>query len=178
CWAALTLQRELASYAIEVRRAEGLNFSVRMGINSGEVVVGQIGEDLRVEYTAVGHTVGLAQRMESIAEPAKAYLTDQTAELVSGYLDLDDLGEFDIKGVSEPVRVHALAGAGGARSRLDISRARGFTKFVGRGDELSTLQAALEQARSGNGAVVGVVGGAGGGKGSMWPEFAARCRSA
>ena len=176
CWAALTLQRELAAYATEVRRAEGLSFSVRMGINSGEVVVGQIGEDLRVEYTAVGHTVGLAQRMESLAEPGKAYLTDHTAKLVTGYLDLDDLGEFDVKGVSEPVRVHALAGAGGAHSRLDISRARGFTKFVGRGDELATLQAALEQARGGSGAVVGVVGEAGVGKSRLCNEFVERCR--
>jgi class 3 adenylate cyclase/tetratricopeptide (TPR) repeat protein len=176
CWAALTLQRELASYATEVRRGEGLSFSVRMGINSGEVVVGQIGEDLRVEYTAVGHTVGLAQRMESLAEPGKAYLTDQTAELVSGYLDLDDLGEFDVKGVSEPVRVYALAGAGGARSRLDISRARGFTRFVGRGDELATLQAALEQSQNGSGVVVGVVGEAGVGKSRLCHEFVERAR--
>ncbi len=149
CWAALTLHRELAVYAAEVRRGEGLSFSVRMGLNSGEVIVGAIGEDLRLEYTAIGHTVGLAQRMESLAEPGRAYLTDQTAKLVSGYLDLDDLGEFDVKGVGEPVRVHALAGAGGARSRLDISRARGFTRFVGREDELATLQAALEQSREG-----------------------------
>jgi class 3 adenylate cyclase/tetratricopeptide (TPR) repeat protein len=176
CWAALTLQRELAAHASEVRRRQGLSFTVRMGMNSGEVVVGQIGEDLRVEYTAVGHTVGLAQRMESLAEPGKAYLTDYTAKLVSGYLDLDDLGEFDVKGVSEPIRVHALAGAGGAHSRLDISRARGFTKFVGRGDELATLEAALEQARSGNGAVVGVVGEAGVGKSRLCHEFVERCR--
>ncbi len=176
CWAALTLQRELADYAAEVRRGQGLSFAVRMGINSGEVVVGQIGEDLRIEYTAVGHTVGLAQRMESLAEPGKAYLTDQTAKLVSGYLDLDDLGEFDVKGVSEPVRVYALAGAGGAHSRLDISRARGFTRFVGRGDELATLEAALEQARSGSGAVVGVVGEAGVGKSRLCHEFIERCR--
>ncbi len=176
CWAALTLQRELAAYATEVRRGEGLSFSVRMGINSGEVVVGQIGEDLRVEYTAVGHTVGLAQRMESLAEPGKAYLTEHTAKLVSGYLDFDDLGEFDVKGVSEPVRVHALAGAGGAHTRLDISRARGFSRFVGRGDELATLDAALEQARSGNGAVVGVVGEAGVGKSRLCHEFVERCR--
>ena len=177
CWAALTLQRELASYAAEVRRTEGLSFSVRMGINSGEVVVGAIGEDLRVEYTAIGHTVGLAQRMESLAEPGKAYLTDHTAKLVSGYLDLDDLGEFDVKGASGPVRVHALAGAGGARSRLDISRARGFTRFVGREDELATLEAALEQARSGSGGVVvGVVGEAGVGKSRLCHEFVERCR--
>jgi class 3 adenylate cyclase/tetratricopeptide (TPR) repeat protein len=176
CWAALTLQRELASHATEVRRTDGLSFSVRMGINSGEVVVGQIGEDLRVEYTAVGHTVGLAQRMESLAEPGKAYLTDHTAKLVAGYLDLDDLGEFDVKGVSEPVRVHALAGAGGARSRLDIAQARGFTKFVGRRDELATLEAALEQARSGSGVVVGVVGEAGVGKSRLCHEFVERAR--
>jgi class 3 adenylate cyclase/tetratricopeptide (TPR) repeat protein len=176
CWAALTLQRELAAYATEVRRGEGLNFSVRMGINSGEVVVGQIGEDLRVEYTAVGHTVGLAQRMESLAEPGKAYLTDHTAKLVSGYLDLDDLGEFDVKGVTKPVHVHALAGAGGAHTRLEISRARGFTRFVGRGDELTTLEAALEHARSGSGAVVGVVGEAGVGKSRLCHEFVERAR--
>ncbi len=176
CWAALTLQRELAAHAIEVRRAEGLSFSVRMGINSGEVVVGQIGEDLRIEYTAVGHTVGLAQRMESLAEPGKAYLTDHTAKLVAGYLDLEDLGEFDVKGVSEPVRVHVLAGAGGAHSRLDISRARGFTRFVGRGDELGTLEAALEQSQNGSGAVVGVVGEAGVGKSRLCHEFVERAR--
>jgi len=176
CWAALTLQRELAAYATEVRRSDGLNFSVRMGINSGEVVAGQIGDDLRLEYTAVGHTVGLAQRMESLAEPGKAYLTEHTARLVSGYLDLDDLGEFDVKGVSEPVRVHALAGAGAAHTRLDISRARGFTRFVGRGDELTTLDAALEQARNGSGAVVGVVGEAGVGKSRLCHEFLERAR--
>ncbi len=176
CWAALTLHRELAAYAGEVRRTEGLSFSVRMGINSGEVIVGAIGEDLRVEYTAIGHTVGLAQRMESLAEPGRAYLTEQTAKLVSGYLDLDDLGEFDVKGVSEPVRVHALAGAGGARSRLDISQARGFTRFVGREDELATLQAALEQSRDGRGVVVGVVGEAGVGKSRLCHEFVERCR--
>jgi class 3 adenylate cyclase/tetratricopeptide (TPR) repeat protein len=176
CWAALTLHRELAAYAAEVRRTDGLSFSVRMGINSGEVVVGAIGEDLRLQYTAIGHTVGLAQRMESLAEPGRAYLTEQTAKLVSGYLDLDDLGEFDVKGVSEPVRVHALAGAGGAHSRLDISRARGFTRFVGREDELATLQAALEQSRDGSGVVVGVVGEAGVGKSRLCHEFVERCR--
>ena len=176
CWAALTLQRELAAYATEVRRSDGLNFSVRIGINSGEVVVGQIGDDLRLEYTAVGHTVGLAQRMESLAEPGRAYLTEHTARLVSGYLDLDDLGEFDVKGVSEPVHVHALAGAGGAHTRLDISRARGFTRFVGRGDELTTLEAALEQARGERGTVVGVVGEAGVGKSRLCHEFLERAR--
>jgi class 3 adenylate cyclase len=176
CWAALALQRDLATYATEVRRSQGLSFSVRIGLNSGEVVVGTIGEDLGVEYTAVGHTVGLAQRMESLAEPGRAYLTNHTAKLVAGYLDLEDLGEFDIKGVSDPVHVYALLGAGAARSRLDISRARGFTRFVGRADELATLEAALEQARNGKGAVVGVVGEAGVGKSRLCHEFVERAR--
>src|SRR5437870_2898933 len=98
CYAALHLQRELAAYAAELRRGLGLSFSVRMGLNSGEVVVGQIGEDLAMEYTAIGHTVGLAQRIEQLAEPGKAYLTEHAAALAEGHLALADLGEFQIKG--------------------------------------------------------------------------------
>ena len=127
CYAALHLQEELASYAAELRREQGLNFSVRMGLNSGEVVVGAIGEDLGMDYTAIGHTVGLAQRMEQLAEPGKAYLTEHTASLVEGYLALTDLGEFQVKGASRALRVHELTGVGAARGRLDVSRARGFS---------------------------------------------------
>ncbi len=176
CFTALHLAKELAEYANELRRTQGLNFSVRMGLNSGEVVVGAIGDDLKLDYTAVGHTVGLAQRMESLAEPGKAYVTEATAKLVAGYIDLRDLGEFEVKGVSEPVRVHELVGAGAARGRLDISRARGFTRFVGREEEVKTLETALEQAQAGNGSVVGVVGEAGVGKSRLCAEFAERCR--
>lgn len=176
CFAALHLADELAEYATELRRTQGLNFSVRIGLNSGEVVVGAIGEDLSLEYTAIGHTVGLAQRMESLAEPGKAYLAPETAKLVAGYLNLRDLGEFEVKGVSEPIRIHELVGAGVARSRLDISRARGFTRFVGREEEVQTLEAALEAAQAGNGSVVGVVGEAGVGKSRLCHEFAERCR--
>ena len=89
CYAALHLQRELAAYAAELAAQQGLSFSVRMGLNSGEVVVGAIGEDLGMAYTAIGHTVGLAQRMEQLAEPGKVYLTQHTASLVEGYLALD-----------------------------------------------------------------------------------------
>jgi class 3 adenylate cyclase len=176
CFAALSLGDELGAYATELRREQGINLSVRIGINSGEVVVGAIGDDLSLEYTAIGHTVGLAQRMESLAEPGKAYVTDNTARLVAGYVDLRDLGEFDVKGASGRMRVHEVAGAGAARSRLDISRARGFTRFVGRDDELAALEAALESARSGNGTVVGVVGEPGVGKSRLCHEFAERCR--
>jgi class 3 adenylate cyclase len=103
CYAALHLQRELAAYAAELRRAHGLGFSERMGLNSGEVVVGAIGEDLAMEYTAVGHTVGLAQRMEQIAAADRVYLSEHAASLVEGYLALGDLGEFQVKGVGRPL---------------------------------------------------------------------------
>ena len=104
---------------------QGLNFSVRIGINSGEVVAGAIGEDGEREYTAVGHTVGLAQRMEALAEPGKAYLTEHAAELAQGYLELEDLGEFEIKGASRPIRVFELVGVGlGALAARPLARAR------------------------------------------------------
>jgi class 3 adenylate cyclase len=92
CYAALHLQQELRRYADKLRLERGLAFSVRMGLNSGEVVVGKIGDDLRMDYTAQGHTVGLAQRMEGLAEAGRIYLTEHTAKLVGGYFTLRDLG--------------------------------------------------------------------------------------
>src|ERR687890_1020468 len=100
CYTALQMLEDVSEYAGELRRAEGLNFSLRIGINSGEVVAGAIGAGGEGEYTAIGHTVGLAQRMEALAEPGKAYLAEAAAELAHGYLDLEDLGEFEIKGAS------------------------------------------------------------------------------
>jgi class 3 adenylate cyclase/tetratricopeptide (TPR) repeat protein len=177
CWAALHLRGELSRHTTEVKRAHGLGFSTRMGIHSGEVVVGKIGDDLRMDYTAQGHTVGLAQRMESLASPDTCYLTDTTAVLVRGYFELEDLGEFTVKGVRTPVRVHRLAGAGTARTRFDVSRSRGLTRFVGRDPDMATLEAALEQAQAGHGQIVGVVAEAGTGKSRLCFEFAARCRA-
>ncbi|MEO8093287.1 MAG: adenylate/guanylate cyclase domain-containing protein, partial [bacterium] len=171
CYAALHLQGELASQAAELRRTEGLSLSVRIGINSGEVVVGSIGADLGMEYTAIGHTVGLAQRMESLAEPGKAYLTEHTASLVEGYLALRDHGEFQIKGARQPLRVYELTGTGSARGRLDVSRSRGFSRFVGREDEVQVLARAFEQALAGEPQVIGIVGEAGVGKSRLCHEF-------
>src|SRR3954452_22622886 len=101
CYAALQMLDDVAEYAAELRRGPGLNFSTRIGINSGEVVAGAIGAGGEGEYTAIGHTVGLAQRMEALAEPGTAYLTEATAALASGFLDLKELGEFEIKGASQ-----------------------------------------------------------------------------
>jgi class 3 adenylate cyclase/tetratricopeptide (TPR) repeat protein len=179
CYAALRMLEDVGEYAAELRRGEGLNFSVRVGINSGEVVAGAIGagSSSSADYTAIGHTVGLAQRMEALAEPGKAYLTEGTAELAQGFLELADLGEFEIKGASRPIRVFELAGVGQARSRLDLSRERGFSRFVGRGREMSTLEEAFENAEKSKGEVVAVVADPGVGKSRLCLEFAERRRA-
>jgi class 3 adenylate cyclase/tetratricopeptide (TPR) repeat protein len=177
CYAALYLQGELARYSTEVKRARGANLSTRIGINSGEVVVGKIGDDLRMDYTAQGHTVGLAQRMEQLASPDTCYVSPATAARVDGYFDLEDLGAFTVKGASAPLRVHRLAGPGKAATRFDVSRSRGLTRFVGRDVDMATLEAALEEAQAGHGQVVGVVAEAGTGKSRLCFEFAERCRA-
>jgi class 3 adenylate cyclase len=177
CYAALKMLDDISEYAAELRRTRGLNFSTRLGVNSGEVVAGAIGEGSESGYTAIGYTVGLAQRMEALAEPGKAYLTEATAELARGYLELGDLGEFEIKGASRPVRVFELIGIGSARSRLDLSRERGFSRFVGRDEEMAVLEAGLDLAKGGEGAVVAIVAEPGVGKSRLCHEFAERARA-
>ena len=176
CYAALYLRDEIARYATEVKRRHGIGFSTRMGINSGEVIVGSIGDDLRMDYTAQGHTVGLAQRMEALASPDTCYVSAAAAALVAGYFTLDDLGEFQIKGATAAVHVYRLNDIGTSRSRFDISRNRGLSRFVGRAADLRTLEDALTQAATGNGQVVGVVADAGTGKSRLCFEFLERCR--
>jgi predicted ATPase/class 3 adenylate cyclase len=176
CYAALHLRDELRRYADELRRSRGLNFSVRLGLHSGPVVVGKIGDDLRMDYTAQGQTVGVASRVEQLAEAGCVYLTQEVARAVGRYFELRDLGEFELKGVAVPLRVHALEGVGMFRTRLDVSRARGFSKFVGRVDEMAVLEEALRAATAGQGRVVGVVGDAGVGKSRLCMEFLRRCR--
>ena len=177
CYAALQLREEVRGYAEELKRSRGLGFAVRMGINSGEVVVGKIGNDLRMDYTAQGHTVGVAARMEQLADPGTAYVSEATASLVRGFFELRQLGSFELKGVAEPVGVCALEGLGELRTRLDVSRARGFSRFVGREREVSVLESALSQAREGNGQVIGVVGDAGVGKSRLCLEFVEGARA-
>ena len=140
---------DVAAYAAELRREKGLNFSTRIGINSGEVVAGAIGEGARLDYTAIGHTVGLAQRMEAAGRAGQGLPDREHRRAGRGYLDLEDLGEFEIKGASRPVQVFELAGVGQARSRLDLARERGFSSFVGRAAELGRLEEALARAKGG-----------------------------
>jgi len=176
CHAALQIKETLRDYA-RALAARGLEFAVRMGLNSGEVVLGRIGEDLRMDYTAVGHTVGLAARMEQLAAPGTVCLTEHTARLVEGFFTLRDRGTPPMRGVSVPVRVYELEGVGPLRTRLDASRRRGFSRLVGREEELAWLAAILELAVAGDGQVVGVVGDAGVGKSRVCLEFVERCRA-
>jgi predicted ATPase/class 3 adenylate cyclase len=177
CYAALWLRDALREHADELRVSRGLSFSVRMGLNSGEVVVGKIGDDLRMDYTAQGHTVGLAARMQQLAEPGKALLAGRTIERAEGYFALRDLGETIVTGVEAPVRVAELEGVGRMRTRFDRSRARGLSRFVGRDEELERLEAALARSLAGDGQVVGVVAEAGAGKSRLCHELAERCRA-
>ena len=127
CYAALHLRDELRRFAQGLRRGRGLDVATRIGINSGEVVVGKIGDDLRMDYTAQGHTVGLARRMEALAEVGKIYLTAATALRIEGFFALEDLGAFNVKGASAPVHAYALEGLGRLRTRFDRARARGLS---------------------------------------------------
>jgi class 3 adenylate cyclase/tetratricopeptide (TPR) repeat protein len=177
CYAALHLRDELRRYADELRLSRGLNFSVRMGLNSGEVVVGKIGDDLRMDYTAQGYTVGLAARMQQIAAADHAYLTGQTARVVEGFFQLRDLGPTQVPGIERPVDVHELEGTGPLRTRFEVSRKRGLSRFVGRAGEMAVLEAALEHTIAGQGQAVGVVGEAGVGKSRLCYEFTEHCRA-
>ncbi len=177
CYAALHLRDAVREYANEVRVRHGVPFGVRIGLNSGDVVVGKIGDDLRMDYTAQGHTVGLAQRMEGLAESGHACLSEHTARLVTGYFQLQDLGRTKVKGVSEPVGLFDLEGVGPFRTRLDRSRARGLSTFVGRDTEMGLLEAAMQHAQTGQGRIVGVVAEAGVGKSRLCFEFTERCRA-
>ncbi|MGH7501781.1 MAG: ATP-binding protein [Longimicrobiales bacterium] len=174
CAAALDMARDASALAQAVRRESGLDFAVRMGLNSGEVVVGRIGDDLRMDYTAQGHVVGLAARVQQLAPAGGASMTEQTARLASGFFELADRGEHQLKGASAPVRVFDLRGPGPIQSRLDRSRARGFSRFVGRDRELAVLERGLREAQAGTPNVVLITGEPGTGKSRLCHEFIER----
>jgi class 3 adenylate cyclase/tetratricopeptide (TPR) repeat protein len=171
CYAALRMQESIKRYAEEIRRTEGIPIQIRVGLNSGEVVVRSIGSDLKMDYTAVGQTTHLAARMEQMATAGSIFITPETLRLAEGYVQVKLLGPVNVKGMNEPVQVHEVTGAGLARSRLQAAAARGLTRFVGRDAETEQLRKALEQARADHGQVVGVVGEPGLGKSRLFFEF-------
>ncbi len=175
CLATLELHRALEPFVRELA-AEEVALAVRVGLNSGEVIVGEIGGVGRIDYTAVGHTVALARRMESLAPAGSTALSSVTAALVTGEFRLRELGELEVKGSSVPQRVFELVGKAPSRDRVEAAGARGgLSPFVGREREQSALQAALERAAQGDGQVVGLVGEPGVGKSRLAHEFAERC---
>jgi class 3 adenylate cyclase/tetratricopeptide (TPR) repeat protein len=171
CYAALRMQEAIRRHTAELRRSHGLEVQIRVGLNSGEVVVGSIGGDLRMDYTAIGQTTHLAARMEQLATPGTIRLTGETLRLAEGWIRVKPLGPMPVKGLGEPVEVHELIGAAAARTRLQAASTRGLSRFVGRDTEMVQLRAAAEQAGRGQGQMVAVVGEPGVGKSRLFHEF-------
>ena len=177
CYAALRMQEQVKRYAEVARRTAGVPVHIRVGMNSGEVVVRSIGSDLHMDYTAVGQTTHLAARMEQLARQDAVLITADTARFAEGYVEVEPLGAVPVKGVAAPVEVYEVKGAGPVRTRLQASATRGLTRFVGRHAELEQLRAALDQAGRGSGQVVAVVGEPGVGKSRLFHEFIASHRT-
>src|SRR5262249_8841503 len=171
CYAALRMQDAVRRYSEELRRAQGVEVQIRVGLNSGDVVVRAIGSDLRMDYSAVGRRRNLAARMEQLAAPGSIRLTAETLHRAEGFVQVTPLGPVPVKGLTEPVDVFELVGAGAARTRLAAAARRGLTRFVGRTAELEQLRDALERAGQGHGQVVAVVGEPGVGKSRLFWEL-------
>src|SRR3989454_2849200 len=172
CYAALRMQESVKKYADEVRRSHAAVVKIRVGLNSGEVVVRAIGSDLRMDYTAVGQMTHLAARMEQLADPGAIVITPETLALAEGYVEVKPLGPVPVKGLTDPVEVYEVTGVGPARTRLQAGARRGLTRFVGRDAEIEHLRRVLDQAAAGHGQVVAIVGEAGVGKSRLVYEFA------
>jgi class 3 adenylate cyclase len=171
CYAALAMQESIRHYSEEVRRRYGLEVQIRVGLNSGEVVVRAIGSDLHMDYSAIGQTTHLAARMEQLAPPGSIRLTAATLRLAEGFIQVNALGPVPVKGLREPVEVCELVGATAVRRRLQATVARGLTRFVGRQTELDALRQALERTGRGQGQLVAVIGEPGVGKSRLVYEF-------
>ena len=171
CYAALRMQETVTRYADEVQRLQGVPVTIRVGLNSGEVVVRAIGSDLHMDYTAVGQTTHLAARMEQMAKPGSVLATADTLRLAEGFVAVKPLGPVPVKGLAEAVEVYEVTGAGPARTRLQAAARRGLTRFVGRDAELGQLRRAQQLAADGHGQVAAVVGEAGVGKSRLVYEF-------
>src|SRR5437870_40051 len=171
CYAALRMQESVKKYAEAVRRSHAAVVKIRVGLNSGEVVVRAIGSDLHMDYTAVGQTTHLAARMEQLADPGAIVITPDTLALAEGYVEVKSLGPVQVKGLAEAVEVYEVTGAGPARTRLQASARRGLTRFVGRDAELEQLRRAQQLAGDGHGQVAAAVGEAGVGKSRLTYEF-------
>jgi len=171
CYAALRMQESVTRYGDEIQRSEGVPITIRIGLNSGEIVVRGIGNDLHMDYTVIGQTAHMAARMEQMAKPGSILTTAQTMKLAEGYVAATPLGPVQVKGIADPVPVYEVTGAGSARTRLQVAAARGLTRFVGRGAEMERLRRAHQLAQQGRGQIAAIVGEAGVGKSRLVQEF-------
>jgi class 3 adenylate cyclase/tetratricopeptide (TPR) repeat protein len=171
CYAALSMQESVKKYAEEMRRSHAAVLMIRVGLNSGEVVVRAIGSDLHMDYTAVGQTTHLAARMEQAALPGAILVTADTMRLVEGYVRAKPIGPVNVKGLREAVHAYEVTGADRVRTRLDASAGRGLSRFVGRDREVDQLCDFLARAGAGHGQLVAVVGEPGVGKSRLFREF-------
>ena len=171
--AAMAIHREMARFSERVKedRKTIRPLKMRVGIHTGPVVVGTLGNDLRVEFKAVGETVNLASRMEGLADPGTTYVTDDTFKLTEGFFRFEALGEKEVKGKREPVKVYRVIAPSTRRTRFDVSAERGLTPFVGRQRELDLLLDALERVKGGRGQAISIISEAGLGKSRLLYEF-------
>jgi len=171
CYATLAMQRAIGEYGEKIERECGVEFKMRIGLNSGPVIVSYVGNDLRMDYTAIGDTVNLASRMETNAKPGTVLVSSDTYKIARDFFNFDPLGKVEVKGKEEPVEAYQLIEAGEVETRIGASVARGLTKFVGRQREIVALKEAYEKVHSGSGQVVGIVGEAGVGKSRLILEL-------
>ncbi|HXJ78413.1 MAG TPA: adenylate/guanylate cyclase domain-containing protein [Candidatus Methylomirabilis sp.] len=172
--AALGIRAALAEYRADLQRGQGIDFQVRQGLNTGLVVVGSIGSDLRMDYTAVGDTTNVAARLLQAATPGQVVISESVHRAAAGYFDTEALGALALKGKREPVPAWLVLSPRGARTRLDVGAERGLTSFVGRERELQILEDCFRRAETGQGQVVLVVGEPGIGKSRLLRELQQR----
>ncbi|NIP51682.1 MAG: AAA family ATPase, partial [Phycisphaerae bacterium] len=161
-----------SKYGEKIKKKTGAEFRMRIGLNSGPVIVGSIGDDLRMDYTAVGDTTNLAARIQQKANPGEVWVSQETRNIVRDYFQDRPEGEIQIKGKSRPQPTYCvIAKRPGVRTRFEAVLMRGVTEFVGRGPEMEALQAAFKKAKNGDAQIVDVVGEAGVGKSRLVYEF-------
>jgi len=171
CHAALSIQKAMKGYGNRLRSDLGIEFKLRIGLNSGHVVVGSIGDDLRMDYTAVGDTTNLASRMEEMANPDNSLVSASTYALTKDFFEFESLGKVEIKGKGALQDAYRLLKTGEVETRIEAAAVRGLSKFVGRTREMEAIKECFEKALSGSGQVVGVVGEAGVGKSRLLIEL-------
>jgi predicted ATPase/class 3 adenylate cyclase len=170
---AMAIHREMARFSDRIRREKKdiLSLKMRIGIHTGSVVVGTLGNDLRVEFKAVGDTVNVASRTEGLAEPGATYVTEETFKLVEGLFRFEALGEKEVKGKKEPISLYRVIASSTRRTRFDVSAERGLTPLVGRDRDLELLRDGFERARAGKGQAFSIMSEAGVGKSRLLYEF-------